>query len=146
MKRGEFIKTCCFSALGACVPGVLLTSCESIYYATSRRETNRLTIDKGEFIKLKNDKQTIRKFVLIKDDEMKFPICVYKVSENKFSSSLLKCTHNGCELNVGGGRYSCPCHGAEFSIKGEVLQGPAEKNLKTFKTESDNNLIYVYLS
>ena len=77
---------------------------------------------------------------------MGFPICLYKTNEGKYIASLLKCTHNGCELNVGGGIYSCPCHGSEFSITGKVMEGPADRDLKTFKTETDHENIYVYLS
>ena len=146
MERRKFIKSCCYSAIGISVAGVLLSSCESIYYATITRKSNRLVVSKKEFIKIKNEKQSERKFVLIKEDELKYPVCLYKVSDNNYSASLLLCTHNGCELNVGGGRYTCPCHGAEFSINGKVLQGPAEKDLKTYKTETDNENIYIHLS
>jgi cytochrome b6-f complex iron-sulfur subunit len=66
--------------------------------------------------------------------------------EGVFTSALLKCTHQGCELNVGGGIYTCPCHGSEFTIKGEVLEGPADQNLKTYTTTSDNENIYIQLS
>ena len=60
-------------------------------------------------------------------------------------ATFLKCTHRGCELNVGGGVYSCPCHGSEFTIEGEVLEGPATKKLQTFKTSFDNENIYIHL-
>ena len=146
MERRKFIKTCCFTAVGVSVAGLTLTSCDSVYYATATKILERLIISKREFIRTKNEKQTERKFVLIKEDGLKYPLCLYKISDDNYSASLLLCTHNGCELNVGGGRYTCPCHGAEFSVKGEVLQGPAEKNLKTFKTETDNENVYIYLS
>ena len=44
---------------------------------------------------------------------------------------------------MGGGIYTCPCHGSEFSVKGKVLEGPADKDLKIFKTETDNENIYI---
>ncbi len=58
----------------------------------------------------------------------------------------MKCTHRGCELNVGGGIYSCPCHGSEFDNKGNLLEGPADQDLKTFKTSINNENIYIDLS
>jgi len=74
-----------------------------------------------------------------------FGSILYRIKENYYAS-LLKCTHRGCELNVGGGIYSCPCHGSEFTVKGKVLEGPAEENLKTYKTKTDHEKIYIYLS
>ena len=123
-----------------------LQSCGAIYYATTSREKNMLVIARSEFIKIKKDKKVERSFVLVNTDESDFPICLYKISEDKYVASLLKCTHRGCELNVGGGIYSCPCHGSEFSTTGKVLEGPADKNLQTFKTKSENEKIYIYLS
>jgi cytochrome b6-f complex iron-sulfur subunit len=39
----------------------------------------------------------------------------------------------------------CPCHAAEFNSKGEVTTGPAEINLKSFFTTTDNENIYIQL-
>ena len=83
--------------------------------------------------------------MLLNLNDTGFPICLYKTSKDIYTASLLKCTHRGCELNVGGGIYTCPCHGSEFSTLGEVLEGPADRNLKTYKTVSDNENIYIYL-
>ena len=85
-----------------------------------------------------------RKFVLINVDFSQFPICVYRTGSDKYVASLMQCTHNVCELNVGGGIYTCPCHGSEFSTEGEVLEGPAEENLKTFELEFDDENIYIH--
>lgn len=143
MERRKFIKTCCFTAIGGSFLTGVLQSCGSIYYAKIEKEDNRLVVKKSEFFEIKNEKKRERSFVLVKTETMDFPICIYKIDENRYSASLLYCTHRGCELNVGGGIYTCPCHGSEFSITGEVLEGPAETNLKTFKTETDDENIYI---
>lgn len=144
MERRNFLKTCCYSIVGAPIIASSLQSCQVTHYATARNEGNRLVIAKSEFWKIKNGKRINRSFVLIGNNNESFPICVQKLNENKYVASLMKCTHQGCELNVGGGIYTCPCHGSEFSITGEVLEGPAEENLKTFEINTDNENIYIH--
>lgn len=146
MERRDFIKTCCLGTLGIAVGSATLHSCGSIYYAQSTSNQGTIVIPKTEFLKIKKDKTTERKFVLVKPEQAKFPICVYKIDESNYVASLLKCTHRGCELNVGGGIYTCPCHGSEFTIEGKVLEGPANEDLKTYLTKTDNENIYIYSS
>ena len=126
---------------------VFLGSCASLYYyANTSREGNKISVSKSEFVQFKGGEEKLRQFVLIKVTEVGFPVCLYRQEEDSYLAALLECTHRGCELNVGGGVYTCPCHGSEFSVEGKVLEGPAEKELKIFKTDSDNEFIYVYLS
>ncbi len=48
-----------------------------------------------------------------------------------------KCTHLGCKLNYleKEGFLECPCHQSRFTPLGEVVRGPAKKNLPHFKVE-----------
>lgn len=55
----------------------------------------------------------------------------------------LVCTHLGClvkpvdnDSEIG---YSCPCHGSTFALKGEVLGGPAPKDLPWYDVYVDNS-------
>jgi len=144
MERRKFIKTCGYTTIGIPLLTGVLQSCTSFYYATSSRKENKLIVAESEF--LKDENSTERPFVLIKTKEDEFPICLYKIENGHYVASLLKCTHQGCELNIGGGIYSCPCHGSEFSTMGKVLEGPAETDLKTYKIETDDENIYIFLS
>lgn len=44
------------------------------------------------------------------------------------------CTHLGClfQWQPTESRFSCPCHGSQFSRTGEYLAGPAPRNLDSF--------------
>ena len=146
MNRNQFLKTCGVALVGIPFASVLLTSCQSIYYASSNIINNRIVVPLSEFEIIKKSSTSYRDFVMVRSTSQDFPICLYKTGENKYSASLMKCTHRGCELNVGGGNYSCPCHGSEFNTQGTVLEGPADRDLKTFKTTIDNENIYIELS
>jgi len=53
---------------------------------------------------------------------------VYRDHEGIMAVSAI-CTHLGCilEKNIDG--FVCPCHGSCYNEKGEVLSGPAPRNL-----------------
>ncbi len=42
------------------------------------------------------------------------------------------CTHLGClvDYDSATGRIICPCHGANFTVEGKVISGPAPRPLK----------------
>jgi cytochrome b6-f complex iron-sulfur subunit len=146
MNRKAFLKTCGVACVSASAMATLFQSCSSAnYFAASNISENKLTLNKKEFIKIVKENQTIRKYVLIKTTAYNFPICIYRISDNEYSALLMECTHKSCELNPQGNFLVCPCHGSEFSIKGAVQNPPAEQNLKTFITTTDNENIYVQL-
>lgn len=145
MKRKQFFETFGSAIVGIPITFGLLHSCSGIYYAAVKEDGEKITIAKNEFIPEKKNRATEREFVLIQNNKYGFPICLYKISDNNYIASLLKCTHRGCELNVGGGIYSCPCHGSQFSTEGTVLQGPAEQKLKTFTIKTDDENIFILL-
>lgn len=146
MERKDFIKTCGIALVGLPFASMLLTSCQSIYYASSNIDNNRIVVPLSEFKIIKKNRTAYRDFVMVRTANEDFPICLYKTADDQYIASLMKCTHRGCELNVGGGIYSCPCHGSEFDTNGTVLEGPADQDLKTFKTSIKNENIYILLS
>ncbi len=145
MERKEFIKTCGFACLGTTAISVVLQSCMSTnYFAQSTFKENQISIKKTEFINLGKDKQTERKFILVKTEKLNFPIIIYKHEDN-YTALWMQCTHKGCELRPHGDYLVCPCHGSEFTNKGMVQNPPAEENLKTFIIKTDNENLYVQL-
>lgn len=146
MQRKEFIKTCCVACLGGAALSTLIQSCAGTnYFAISTISGSQLVIKKTEFLKINKEKTVQRKYLLVKTTQLHFPICIYKINEGRYSSLLMECTHRGCELNPHGDFLVCPCHGSEFTKTGEVQNPPAEKKLKTFKTTTDNENIYIQL-
>ena len=73
-------------------------------------------------------------------------LIVEKTGENiKIYSST--CTHLGCKINQEkNNKFICPCHGSQFSLNGEVIKGPATKNLTQFNYSKDKKTgkIFVY--
>ncbi|MDX1476793.1 MAG: Rieske (2Fe-2S) protein [Saprospiraceae bacterium] len=145
MERRRFVRQCGICTVAIPLGAVLLPSCGSIHYATAARKGNRLSVARSEFVEVTKNRQRMREFVLIDFPEAGFPICLYRQSEDDYLAALMKCTHRGCELNVGAGIYACPCHGSEFSINGTVLNGPAEHDLQVYQTLTDDTHVYIQL-
>ena len=146
MDRKEFLKTCGSTCLGIVGFASILESCTTAKLVQTTSKNNLLTVSRTEFIEVKKDKTKTRRHILVKTSELDSPIVVYRFSDNEFSALLLKCSHQGSELNVNGDMLTCPAHGSEFSNKGEIIQGPADKTLTSYKVTSDNNNIYIHLA
>jgi glycine/D-amino acid oxidase-like deaminating enzyme/nitrite reductase/ring-hydroxylating ferredoxin subunit len=58
---------------------------------------------------------------------------VYRDEAGGLHAVSLRCTHLGCLLrfNAAERSWDCPCHGSRFDVDGEVLEGPATRNLDT---------------
>lgn len=86
-----------------------------------------------------------RDYVIVRNDAMEFPIYVYRFSDDDYSAMLMKCTHQGNELQASGDHLHCSAHGSEFNNRGIVAQGPAEENLRTFDVTADSTTIFIDL-
>ena len=67
----------------------------------------------------------------------------------KFYCLEARCTHAGAPLAEGeleDGVLQCPWHGSRFNIEtGEVVRGPAKKQLRVFNTIVKDNNLFVEL-
>jgi len=71
-------------------------------------------------------------------------VIIYK-TENELTAFSSRCTHLGCTINqTDGVNLVCGCHGSKFSPKGEVMQGPAQKNLIALEHHFENNKLIVF--
>jgi cytochrome b6-f complex iron-sulfur subunit len=50
-----------------------------------------------------------------------------------FIAYSLVCPHLGCEVNIVGDGFACPCHGSRFDPNGKLTHGPATKGLRALK-------------
>lgn len=147
MDRRKFIKNSCLTCLGSMGIMTLLDSCSGPKYISQfEKKENHFVVKKTEFIQVKNGISTQLPFVLIKTDSFPFPIALYKMNKEDYKALFLQCTHQGCELTPFEHMIVCPCHGAEFTIEGDVSQGPAETQLTSFKTTNDHENIYIYFA
>lgn len=48
-----------------------------------------------------------------------------------------RCTHLGCSLLRRPEGFSCPCHGARFTLEGEPTSGPATRTLTWYRLDVD---------
>jgi hypothetical protein len=66
-----------------------------------------------------------------------YPFTVTRAPNNVFHSVDTRCNHADCVVspyNESTGLIECPCHGSQFSISGELLQGPATAPLTCYNT------------
>lgn len=146
MKRKEFLQSCglgCLGLLGAVVPFV---SCAGVKYLNGTLNGSYLEVPVGSFEIPKKGTVKFRNYIIVQHPALQYPICVYRVSTTEFTALLMKCTHQGTELQVFGDRLQCPAHGSEFSKTGVVKNGPAESDLRVLPVQIENNNLQINLS
>jgi len=131
MNRKEFIKKCSFACAGGSLFGVL-QRCESVKLVTASMVGSDLVVPVSEFEFLKKDQVQFRNYIVVQNDRLQYPVCVYRMSNTDYSALWMRCTHQGTELQAFGDKLHCPAHGSEFNKKGGVENGPAANALRTF--------------
>lgn len=144
--RREFLRSGCLACIGASISSLTFSSCAFTHYVTGTIETHGINILKSDFIDQKKKKTTTRKFIVVQNDKLEFPIYVYRISDNEYSAIWMQCSHQGNELQALGDQLHCPAHGSEFDNKGNVTQGPASHNLRRFPASANGEIIFIDLS
>src|SRR5438309_7320253 len=117
MERSAFLKTCGFACLGGSMLATLLEGCGSSKVIEGTIDHSDLVVPVSSF---QGHKDSFRKYVVVQHEKLKYPICVYRLSETAYTALLMRCPHQGAELQVFGARLQCPAHGSEFNNKGVV--------------------------
>lgn len=65
-------------------------------------------------------------------------IAVYRDAQGGLHEFAATCPHMGCVVhwNPVERSWDCPCHGSRFTAQGEVINGPATRNLEPIKIEA----------
>lgn len=129
---------------GSAIAG-LLPSCEATRYISGLLEENGVSINVSEFLSNKNNKDEYRSFLIVRNDALQYPICIYRFNESEYSALWMSCTHQGTELQVSGDKLQCTAHGSEFTNRGKVSNGPADKDLRIFPVTINNDKLFIDL-
>lgn len=133
-----------------CVAGsAILTSlqnCSSTQSINVTHSDNQLTVPMTAFATEKHGEVKYKHVIVVRHEKLDFPIAVYRTNATEYRAFMLRCTHQGSELNVYGDLISCSAHGSEFDNRGNVTQGPAEQRLKQYTMRATSDNLYISLT
>ncbi|NNF11629.1 MAG: Rieske (2Fe-2S) protein [Gemmatimonadetes bacterium] len=122
------------AGLAGAVSVTTLTGCAGTRYLAPTPRPRGLSID---LAMLGQDTEAF-----LQTPDMERPIYLHRNEEGGWTAVLASCTHQGCQPEPVADRLVCPCHGSEFSLAGEVLQGPAAQALVRYDvTEEGDSLL-----
>ncbi|MCY1511670.1 Cytochrome b6-f complex iron-sulfur subunit [compost metagenome] len=132
MNRRKFIATGCISCMSGGLILSLLASCSTTKILSADISDTDLIVPLSQFLIKKGKSTSFKRYLVVQNERLQYPICVYRFDEQTYTALLMKCTHQGAELQVFGDKLQCPAHGSEFNNDGKVENGPADTSLRTF--------------
>jgi Rieske Fe-S protein len=145
--RKKFIKQCGFACLGVLGTSILVQGCTSSKQINAPLRNNQLQVKLSSFaISGKDNSSQYKRYVVVQNEQLNYPIVVYRNGAEDYTALLLRCSHQYNELNVNGELVSCSAHGSEFDSKGSVVNGPADTPLRSFPITKDNQYLYIQLA
>jgi len=139
MRRRDFVRRLPMvgSGLVLAASTASLQACGGIAYLTPAAAPGRLTVG-GETLGARSE-------AFVQAPGMNRPIYLRRDDSGVWSALLASCTHNGCQPAPIARRLVCPCHGSEFSLDGQVLQGPADRPLTRYEVTEEGGDVVVWL-
>lgn len=134
ISRRDFIKK---SALSAVVGGTVLSSMSLDAFAKAVAAKSVLKTGGDDLVVKLSDNAPLNKVggsVKVNDE-----LILIRKSESSFLAVKTICSHKGCDVELEGDKFVCPCHGSEFTLEGKVTSGPAKTDLKSFETMFDSD-------
>ena len=145
MDRRSFIKNSCTACLSLGVLSSLAVGCAATKYVSGTLGKDGLTLKKDDFKIKQKGGTAFSSFIIVRNEALLFPICVYRFNDEEYSALWMKCTHQGAELQASGDVLQCSAHGSEFNNKGMVTNGPANNNLRSFPVTVNQEEIFIDL-
>jgi len=145
MDRRSFIKNSCTACLSATVFSTLVSGCMATKYVSGKLGNDGVTISKDDFKVKQKGGTAYSSFIIVRNEALLYPICIYRLNDEQYSALWMKCTHQGAELQASGDVLQCSAHGSEFNNKGKVTNGPANNNLRTFPVLVSQDEIFIDL-
>ena len=139
------MKNCGLACIGGSAMGALLQSCALSKTLSGNISNSDLLVPLADFETKAGNEIHYKKYLVVNNDQLKFPICIYRLDTQNFSALWLQCSHQGAELQVFGDKLQCPAHGSEFNNKGTVTGGPADRSLRSFPVTIDNKQLKISL-
>lgn len=133
------------TCLGFGAATLMMQSCGIAKTLTGKIDQDDLVIPLTEFETMAGNQIHYKKYITINNDELKFPIAVFRHSSSLYTALWLQCSHQGAELQVFGDKLQCPAHGSEFNNKGIVTGGPANNDLRSFHVTVARNHLRISL-
>lgn len=136
MDRMTFLKTCGLACLGTGYAITFLESCSSAKHITATIEADNLVLPLSAFLMSTSNGDKPGKYfeaIIAEHPQLNDPIYVFRDKGGQsYNAVLMRCTHQGAQLQAFGDKLQCPAHGSEFDRVGTVLQGPAADPLRSF--------------
>jgi Rieske Fe-S protein len=145
MDRKEFIKACGFACIAGGTLSVLLQGCTGSKILTTQLDGDSINIPVAEFEIMKDNVKSYRKYIVVQNQKLQYPIYVSRISKNEYTALYMKCTHQGAELTAYGDKMVCSAHGSEFDNRGNATNPPASQPLKSFPVILDDKNLKISL-
>ncbi len=145
MDRKNFIRNCGYACVGGVALTTLLQSCGITKQLSGKISGDNLMVPTADFETKNGNNTYFKKYIVVENEILQYPICIYRFNENEYTALWMRCTHQGTELQVFGDKLQCPAHGSEFNNNGGVQNGPADDKLRTFPVTIENNQLKISL-
>lgn len=146
MDRKSFLKSCGVACLGAGYLVSFLESCGTTRRINAPIEASDMVVELSAFDSKGKNGDQFHTAIIADNEVLQDPICIFRAADGQsYTALLMRCTHQGAQLQLFGDKLQCPAHGSEFDPKGAVVQGPAIDQLRTFPVSIQGSQLRISL-